>query len=315
MKDDTLQSRSWELALTADNSGLPVARLGASLAYWLIAHSYFLPGLYLQRYSTLFGLSLAVRRRSSLPKALLYRLLSGTLDSTSYFEFDFAWKSLPSDIGQCRYLDVLSPWLLPLLLILRRKVSSATVVNPNASTLSTLRRLLDAADLESRCELIGQPLTHSALRPESFEAMTSISGPAQVKDDSAFVTSMWRMLKPGGRLILTLPCARKTAGQSTHHGQRANAGTTPVDLPRIYDPHLLRERIFSVLGEPHSTVVYGRIADAREPAENSLALNCPSPREPVVMARDWCCFSRIEDLPGQGVVAMAFTKPRGSVSL
>jgi len=311
MKDDTLHSLSWDPALAADNSGLPVARLGASLAYWLVAHSYFLPGLYLQRYSTLFGLSLALRRRSTLPKPLVYRLLNGTLDSTSYFEFDFAWKSLPSDTGRCSYLDVLSPWMLPLLLILRRKVSSATIVNPDSSALSTFRRLLDAADLGSRCETIGQPLERSALRPESFEVITSISGPAQVKDDSAFVTTIWRMLKAGGRLILTLPCARKAAGQSTRYGQRANAGTRAV-YPRVYDPCLLRERIFSVLGEPHSTVVYGRTADSQssEPAEKSLTLDCPPPREPVVMARDWCCFSRIEDLPAQGVVAMAFIKAR-----
>src|ERR1700730_6327421 len=86
-------------------SAAPMANVGASFMYWLAAHSYFLPGLSLQRYSFLFGLLLATRRSRGLSRRLLYRLLNGTLDSTAYFEFDFAWKTLSrSELGCRNYL-------------------------------------------------------------------------------------------------------------------------------------------------------------------------------------------------------------------
>jgi len=311
MKDDASRGTSWRQGLTPQDSGIRVGRLGASFVYWLLAHSYFLPGLYLQRYSTLFGLSLTMKRHSHLPKPLVYRLLTGTLESTSYFELDFAWRSLPPEIDEHGYLDVLSPWLLPLLLILKQKISNATVVNDDCSTLSTLRSLLDAVQLGSRCKVIDRALEHSSLKPESFDAVTSISGPAQVKNDSALVATMWMLVKPGGRLIVTLPCARTAGVQVDGYDQHAKASAKSDRCSaRFYDSHLLQKRIFSVLGEPHSTVVYGKIAEGKSKRSggNSGNLGYPSPREPLEMARNWRCFSRIEDLPGQGVVAMMFIK-------
>jgi SAM-dependent methyltransferase len=292
--------------------GMPIAEIGASLVYWLAAHSYFLPGLYLQRYSTLFGLSLAAKRRPDLPRSLVYRLLNGTLESTNYFEFDFAWRILAfSEAGDKDYLDVLSPWLLPLLLMQRRRISRATVVNPNSLTVQIFGQLLDAAGLGSRCEILGKRLEECSLASESFDVITSISGPAQVKNDSTLLGTMWTLVKPGGRLIISLPCTVNAAGRISHHDGNEEESTEPVlSRPRIYDPQLLQERIFSVLGEPTSAVVYGETTkrDLRQPRGDALVAGYPHPREPLAMARDWRCFSRVQDLPGQGVIAMAFNK-------
>lgn len=292
---------------------MPIAEFGASMMYWLAAHSYFLPGLYLQRYSSLFGLSLAMKRSPSLPKPLVYRLLNGTLESTTYFEFDFAWRTLTSssEPGDRDYLDVLSPWLLPLLLMQRRQISRAIVVNRNSSTVQALQQLLDAADLGSRCEIIDRLLGDCSLAPGSFDVITSISGPAQVKDDSALVATMWTLLKPGGRLIISVPCAFDVTEEISDHERNEETDTEPLlSRPRIYDPHLLQQRIFSILGEPASAAVYGETAKRDRRKVNGAALNpgYPPPREPLAMARDWRCFSRVQDLPGQGVIAMTFTK-------
>lgn len=301
-----------EQTVPSASSGIPVLQLAASFGYWLLAHLYFLPGLYIQRYSTLFALSLAAKRRSTLPRGVLYRLLTGTLDSTSYFEFDFAWKSLPSETGKGNYLDVHSPWLLPLLLIQRRKISSATLVSNDGLAIPTLRHLLKAASLDSRCHIIDQPLESCSLKIESFDFITSICGLAEVNNDSALAAAMWRLLKPAGRLVVSLPCATKAAESAG--GREPCKGVGPTfgsSRYRLYNSQFLRERIFSVLGEPQSSIVYGTIAK-HECANKSGAqrnLYHPSPREPIVMAREWRCFSRIEDLPGEGIIAMAFTKP------
>jgi hypothetical protein len=63
-----------------ESAGRSLSRLAASLAYWLIAHSHFLPDLYIQRYSTQSGLSRAARRPRKLPTSLIYRLSNGTLE-------------------------------------------------------------------------------------------------------------------------------------------------------------------------------------------------------------------------------------------
>jgi SAM-dependent methyltransferase len=305
-----------ELAPTSAKRRMPIAEIGASLMYWLAAHSYFLPGLYLQRYSTLFGLSLAAKRRPDLPKSLVYRLLNGTLESTTYFELDFAWKILTSSEADDKdYLDVLSPWLLPLLLMQRRQISRAIVVNPNGATVQAFQQLLDAAGLESKCEIIGRLLEDSSLAPGSFDVITSMSGPAQVKNDSTLVATMWTLLKPGGRLIMSVPCTFHAAGGISSHDWNEEADSRPVlSSPRIYDPQLLQERIFSVLGEPTTAVVYGETAKAglRQAKVDALVPGYPSPREPLAMARNWRCFSRVQDLPGRGVIVMTFDK--GSVS-
>jgi hypothetical protein len=292
--------------------GMPIAEIGASVMYWLAAHSYFLPGLYLQRYSTLFGLSLAAKRRSNVPKPLVQRLLRGTLESTNYFEFDFAWKALTSlKPNGKNYLDVLSPWLLPFLFVQRRRIPKATIVNANTLTMQVLQGLSDAAGLGSKWEIIDRALDDCSLPQGSFDVITSISGPAQVANDSALVATMWTLLKCGGRLIISVPCICEAMEEPVSQDGNREVGTEPLlARPRVYDPQLLQDRILSVLGEPNSIVVYGEIArhDSRQAKRVAAGPGFPPPREPLEMARDWRCYSRIQDLPGLGVSAMTFDK-------
>ena len=279
-----------------------IFKVCASLAYWLIAHSYFVPGLYFQRYSFALGLALASKRGATLPEPLLCRILSGTLASTKYFEFDFAWRAFPNTKSG-NYLDVLSPWLLPLLVIQRERMSHATVVSSDRSAMSTFAQLLDTAGLAPRCEILSQPLDRCALAPGSFDLITNISGLAKVTDDSKFLETMWNLLKPGGRLIVSVPCNAAVAVAG------ADDGFVSSSL-RSYDPALLRDRIFSVVGEPAHAVVYGETC--KSDCDTAIVApdpEFPSPREPLVIARKWRCFSRVEDLPGRGVTAMVFHKP------
>jgi SAM-dependent methyltransferase len=301
---------SLDQTVASGDSSLPISRLAASFGYWLLAHFYFLPGLYLQRYSTQLGLSLLMKRRSNLPRNLVYHLAAGTLDSTKYFEFDFAWRSLPSETAGLAYLDVHSHWLLPLLLAKRRKIPRATVVSKNDASIPILRYLFDAADLESQCQIIEAPLDRSSLGLESFDLITSISGLAEASDDSALAAAMWSLLKPGGRLVVSLPCANETRASTARYDLRGAAVTPDSPERRIYNSQLLQERIFRVVGEPQSSVIYGAIAGHDSATKDGAQhKHYPSPREPLVMAREWRCFPRIEDLPREGIIAMTFAKP------
>lgn len=308
MKDPDFIQTSGRHNDRCEGAGRSLSRLAARLVYWLIAHSYFLPGLYLQRYSTQFGLSLAAKRRTGLPRSVIYRLLSGTLESTTYFEFDFAWRSLFSAEKGHEYLDVLSPWILPLLILQRRKITKATVANSNLNP--AFQDLLRAANLGSQCRIITGPLEDSPLKPESFDIITSMSGLASVRDESRLISTLWSLLKPGGRIVVSLPCAMKTTHPVISHEDRDGRTSYVLDIPRRYDPRLIEERVFSRLGEPESMVIYGESGrPSRDLIRHNLtAPDGPTPREPVLMAHEWRCFSRMEDLPGSGVIAMVFRK-------
>ncbi len=116
----------------------------------------------------------------------------------------------------------------------RRRISRAIVVNPNGSTVQAFQQLLDAAGLESRCEIIGRLLEDSSLTPGSFDVITSMSGPAQIKNDSALVATMWTLLKPGGRLIMSLPCTFHAAGGISSHDWNEEADTGLFCLAREF---------------------------------------------------------------------------------
>src|SRR5438876_3244724 len=74
------------------------AFLGGVLApvYWQLAHRYDMPGLQIHRYCSQLGLRLFCSRQSTVPLNQVFFLVVNPLDSTRYFEFDFAWRALAS---------------------------------------------------------------------------------------------------------------------------------------------------------------------------------------------------------------------------
>src|SRR5271165_705398 len=152
----------------------------AHFFYWSLAHYYFLPGLYFHRYSSLLGLSLAVKRRSRMPGNLLYDLLRGGLEATHYLEFDFFWKRLRHRQNLGDYLDVSSPRIFPLVLLHKRRFESATLLNPDSKDMSATAQLIKAAGLDRVCRTVARGLEDVGFRDESFDVITSVSTLQQV---------------------------------------------------------------------------------------------------------------------------------------
>ena len=291
-------------SIPQSGAGLPFKRIGTSYVYWMLAHSYFLPGLYMQRYATQMGLSLMAGGRRDLPRHLHDRLLDGTLNSTRYLEFDFVWKSFPAAASGLFYLDVFSPWQLPILLVHRKRLGLATIVHPSGAAADSVDALVRGAGLAYACRVLPS-ISVSSLGAGSFDVITSIGGLAAQADDRGALAQMWRLLKPGGSLMLTLPCQRTT--------RRTTPETADASRGRVYDSRMLADRIFAVIDEePVASVVYGDTRPADPGAHPSRSADdnaIPSPREPLTVGRNWQCFPRIEDLPGAGVIALRFAKP------
>jgi len=289
--------------------------LGALLSpsYWIMAHRYRTPGLRFRIDCGLLGLRLLCSPKAPVSYADIYRLFFWPMSSTRYFEFAFMWDAL-SKLSIPRYLDVSSPRLFPIILTLKKHELVADLVNPDAADLTSTSHLVKALNLQSRCNIHACLIGAAPFEPGSFDVVTSMSVVEHIPQDMQAVQKMWELLKPGGRLLLTLPCAAEALEQ--YINQNAYGLLEPdeqgfVFFQRLYDQDLLEERVFSVAGQPRRRVIYGeRTAGAhRRTLDRQLGDPFyPFWREPYMMGQDFCYFKEIGELPGEGVIALEFEK-------
>jgi SAM-dependent methyltransferase len=286
----------------------------ASPIYWALAHWYCVPGLYLQRYCSLLGMELALKRRADVPYYLLYRSLRDSLRSTRYLEFDFVWKRLLHRQTLGFYLDVSSPRLLPLLLLRRRTPDRAIVLNSEPAEVAMTATLIGAAGLSENYNTVCCTPETAPFGPESFDVITSIAGIGRMEEDSRSVATLWQWLKPGGTLLMSLPCA---AQAREYRNQRWEGWQSDGDekcvFQRVYDAEVLDEHILEVLGEPSRAVIYGEVSAGslrRRRYHERGDPGYPDWREPLLIGKKWRCFPSVGELPGEGVIVLEFTKPR-----
>jgi SAM-dependent methyltransferase len=284
-----------------------------SPAYWLLAYRYRVPGLRLRLECARLAIRLICGRKAGISYADIYRLLFWPMDSTRYFEFAFMWDAI-SKLSIRRYLDVSSPRLFPIILMLKKPELFAELVNPDPTDLVLTARLVKALGLEDRCNLHGCLINAVPFEPSSFDVVTSISVVEHIPQDTEAIQHMWDSLAPRGRLLLTVPCAAQTSEQYTdldQYGLLAPDEEGYFFFQRLYDQRLLEERIFSVAGQPRYQEVYGEAS----PGALRRALDrrmgdpfYPYWREPYMMGQEFCHFKSLRELPGEGVIALEFEK-------
>ena len=243
-----------------------------------------------------------------------FNMVFRPLDSTRYFEFASLWKFAAKAGPGCDLLDVSSPRFFPLLLVIEGYAKTGALVNPDSKDLEITRRLVRAAGVEDKCGLHECLITDAPFASASFDVITCMSVLEHIPDDSAAIESMWRLLRPGGKLCLSIPCAASAFEQYRDFDEYRLLNPEvdgSVFFQRFYDDASIAGRIFSVIGDPTSMVVYGekRPGSFRANADSKMRNpHYPFWREPYMMAREYGYFPSIGDLPGEGVVAMEFTK-------
>ena len=135
-----------------------------------------------------------------------------------------------------------------------------------------------------------------------------------IPEDANAIESIWRLLKPGGKLILTVPCARVATEEYTNIDEYElfdRMDEQFVFWQRYYDRTALQSRIWDITGPPESFAIFGeKVAgsyDRNVMRKRSFA-NYPYWREPLMMAREYTYFDSVEALPSMGVIGMVFTK-------
>jgi SAM-dependent methyltransferase len=289
--------------------------LGAFLSpiYCLLALRERGPGLAFRLDSAVLALRLLRRRTRQISIADVCRLLVFPMDSVRYFEFNFVWDAL-SNHPIRSYLDVSSPRLFPLMLVVKNHQLHADLINPDPQDLTVTDNLAKSLNLEMRCDFHNCLISAAPFEPGSFEVVTSISVVEHIPEDKEAIRKMWELLKPGGRLLLTVPCAAEAGDEFI---DRNEYGVLEPDedglffFQRFYDEQLLSDNIFSVTGEPHRHSVYGeKVPGTYHSNQRSKMADpeYPSWREPYMMATDYGYFDSVGHLPGVGVIGMEFVK-------
>lgn len=241
------------------------------------------------------------------------RLALYPMDSTRYFEFDWAWSRLQRLGHVGNYLDISSPRLFPLSYVRRSDVERAWLVNPDRSDLATTRQWAEALGLSNRCSFSDEPIESSRLDDQRFDAITSISVFEHIVNEGPALTRVRRLIAPRGTLLLTLPCTAVGYDQFRDYDEYSLAKPDAEGryfFQRFYDATALRDRVFSILGEPHHMTVYGESEPGyfgRNAQQKMRGLPYPFWREGYMMGRHFRIYPSLDALPGEGVVALEFS--------
>lgn len=282
--------------------------------YWLMALLLRTPGLGFRARCLWLGLRLLVSPHAPFPRVSALGLILMPMDSTRYFEFDYVERATAT-LPATHYFDVSSPRLVPVMFALSRNDLLVDMINPDPKDLAGSRQLVTAVGLAGRCRLHGCLTVDAPFEPETFDIVSCVSVLEHIPEDSDALRSMWATLKRGGTLVLTVPCMARACEQyidEDEYGLLPKDQNGYVFWQRFYDSALLDERVFSVVGRPVNIEIYG------EKISGSFARNAeqkrrlrrgyPFWREPYMMGREYRFFRTLEELPGDGVIAMTFIK-------
>lgn len=279
--------------------------------YWGMAYVVGTPGLAFRVLCAMKGLRLLLRERDY---ARAYGLIVAPLDSVRYFEFDFMWNAVER-IKIESYLDVSSPRMLPLMIADRTANLVADLINPDKKDLPMTISLAKSFGVADKCRFHGCLIEDAPLKPESFDLITSMSVIEHIPDDRAAIQKIWDLLKPGGVLLISIPCAAKASEEYTNLNDyelidRDESGF--VFWQRYYDEALIQQRIYSIIGPPRRFQIYAEKETGsynQNVVEKRSDPYYPYWREPLMMGMQYEFRDRLADLPGMGVIAMEFVKP------
>jgi len=281
-------------------------------AFWAAAIALRVPGMAFRAACARLAIRL-LRCGSRSAAREAFRLLIGPLESTRHFEMEFVWEALTRRrVG--RYLDLSSPRVLPLAVVAHRSDLEAELVNPDTRDLGETRVLAEDLGIAGRCRFHHARVDELAFPPGSFDAITSVSVIEHIPQDTEALRLIWQWVRPGGVLLLTLPCAARALEERV---DRDPFSVLPPDedgsffFQWVYDDQWLEERVFAVTGSPRRSCVWGEI----EPGALKRRLHrrwgdpqYPIWREPLEMRREFRRFTQLSELPGEGVIGLEFVR-------
>lgn len=241
--------------------------------------------------------------------------LISPVSSVRYWEFPFVLECLPAVPGE--WLDVSSPRMFALELASSIAKANLRMINPDPEDIHETIRIVQAMKLGNVSMLKAgvDCLPNLGLQFDAIWAISVVEHIAGGTDDAMAMSLMYQSLRPGGRLIVTVPVDRVHWDEyrdSQHYG-------TQPGLPgkyffqRYYDQTTLASRLIAPLAvEPSKVRWFGEKVAGwfRDYEKRWIASGyAVSVHDPVAFLENFSEFPSWEAMPGMGVCGLMFERP------
>ncbi|MDD1777566.1 MAG: class I SAM-dependent methyltransferase [Candidatus Helarchaeota archaeon] len=243
-------------------------------------------------------------------------LLSNPVSIVRYFEYSFGHKSVNwIEVG--KGLDISSPRIFYTFLLKKYPQLKYDIINPNNLDLQETQEFINILGLVERTNLFSMDGTKLKYPDNHFDVVTSLSVIEHIPDngDILAIKEMWRVLRMGGKLVVTVPCSKSYHEEWKDNdvyglGKIGNNGK--FFFQRVYDSQMLRERVFDTIKiRPVLFEVYGeRVKGIYNDYEKRWILRGlrESVKDPWHIVRNFKEYANIEQMPGLGVCGLVFEK-------
>lgn len=168
-----------------------------------------------------FALRCALRLRRCGFGDLSRALWHMPVDAIRYIEFDFASRWLPSK-ANVRCCDISSPRLFSVFVMHRNPSWRLTLVNPDSRDLAVTREMFACCvPGGAHVDFVSVEAEGIAIEKNALDCVWSLSVVEHIPPpgDSDAVRKMFELLKPGGKLILTVPYVSSCKDEFRPHSE------------------------------------------------------------------------------------------------
>lgn len=244
-------------------------------------------------------------------------LLLTPVNSVRYWEFDFVDRHLPRSGSEA--LDVSSPRILSLYLAHHGRFARIVVSNPDGTDLSETRKLVNACRLRRIETRLGNAVEVTAL-PAAYDSIWSVSVVEHIpgeNSDAQAVSAMYRALKPGGTLAITVPTDRYFWNEY-RRDDLYGLGLAPEEdgshfFQRYYDLEAIEARIIDRVGTRPTAIEWFGERQAgifsRYERDWMKTGHRATVGDPALIAKHFRTYPTWQDMPGMGVCGLVFTAP------
>lgn len=243
------------------------------------------------------------------------RYLLNPVSMIRYFEFWFALSYLTEEPKKC--LDVSSPKLFSFYIANKYPSASILMINPDIKDTSHTMNIIDKLKINN---IYVENFAVDVLSEQSntYDCIWSISVIEHISgkyDDGYAIRVMYNALKPGGRLILTVPVDRKFWDEyrdCDYYGTQPKQLNSRYFFQRFYDKAAIWERLLVPIGKEPSVVRWfgettpGRFVNyEKRLIQEGISCAIEDPREFTDNYQEFLCW---EEMPGMGVCGIVVEK-------
>jgi len=278
--------------------------------YWKKSEKTSLPGKKFAKFG--FKLAFKLLLKGKLP----FKLFFNPVSIVRYFEYDFVESGI-GNVEDRNILDVSSPYLFGFFISAKNNCNYY-YINPDINDLKNVRSLVKKINFVGNYSTDCLDAKKMNYPDSMFEKIVSISVIEHVNNngDSEVMREMWRVLKPGGFLILTFPVKKdyeeEFISENIYNLNQEETGGK-FFFQRYYDDKKIEERLLSSLDnfEIVEKKVFGEITDGfydEYKKRWGKSGYWETVKDPYHILKHFNYFPGIKELTGLGVMGLTIKK-------